>query len=93
MKKISTLLALLLLTLAFSQDKTYTTAMDSLLSHVDKSSMTTGILYDRIFPISDLETNTSPGITYEYFMQIWNELHTSSLSPEFLSAINLKIKL
>lgn len=57
MKKISTLLALFLMTLAFSQDKTYTTAMDSLLSHVDKSTMTTGILYDRIFPISDLQTS------------------------------------
>lgn len=92
MKKISTLLALLLMTLAFSQEKTYTIAMDSLLSHVDKSTMTTGILYDRIFPISDLQTNTSPTISYDYFMQSWNELYTASISPAFLSADTLQEK-
>lgn len=92
MKKISTLLALLLMTLAFSQEKTYTIAMDSLLSHVDKSTMTTGILYDRIFPISDLQTNTSPTISYDYFMQSWNELYTASISPAFLSADALQEK-
>ena len=87
MKKIFILLTLILMTLVFSQEKTYSTAMDSLLSHVDKSSMTTGILYDRTFPISDLQTNTSPPISYDYFMQAWNELHTSSLiTPTFVSA-------
>jgi len=63
MKKISTFFALFLITLVFAQEKTYTSAMDSLLSHVDKSTMTTGILYDRIFPISDLQICINSSIT------------------------------
>lgn len=63
MKKTAAFFAFFLLTLVFAQDKTYTTSMDSLLSHVDKSTMTTGILYDRIFPISDLEANITAAIT------------------------------
>lgn len=60
--------------------------MDSLLSHVDKTSMTTGILYDRAAPYADLDTDTSPTVTPEYFMQAWNELYNASTSAPFISA-------
>lgn len=90
MKRIITLLALCFITLLFSQEKTYSTAMDSLLSHVDKSALTTNILYDRTFSISDLNTSTAPPVSYNYFMQAWNELHTSSFSPNFQSADSLQ---
>ncbi len=51
MKKITLLLAVFSFIFSFGQDKTYTMAMDSLLSQVDKSPMATGILYDTGFPI------------------------------------------
>lgn len=90
MKRIITLLALCFITLLFSQEKTYSTAMDSLLFHVDKSALTTNILYDRTFSICDLNTSTAPPVSYNYFMQAWNELHTSSFSPNFQSADSLQ---
>lgn len=50
MKKITLLLSIFSFIFSFGQDKTYTMAMDSLLSQVDKSPMATGILYDTCFP-------------------------------------------
>lgn len=50
MKKITLLLSIFSFIFSFAQDKTYTMAMDSLLSHVDKSPMATGILYYTCFP-------------------------------------------
>lgn len=35
--------------------KDYTQSMDSLLTYVDKTPVTTGILYDRIMSFSDLD--------------------------------------
>ena len=65
MKKLITLFLIFLSTIAFSQDKTYTMAMDSFLSQVDKAPLTTNILYDRIFSFGDLDTNTSPPVSNE----------------------------
>lgn len=38
-----------------AQDKTYTQTIDSLFINLNKSGVTTGILYDRVFPFAGLD--------------------------------------
>lgn len=37
-----------------AQERTYTEKMDSLMQYVDKSKMTTPILYDRVFSFTNI---------------------------------------
>ena len=72
----------------------YTTNIDNVLTHVDKSPITTGILYDRVMSFADLdilrEDGTITTSNYQHFMQSWSELYRASYSPSFLSLDNLK---
>lgn len=40
---------------AKAQDKNYTETMDSLFINLNKTEITTGILYDRVFPFAGLD--------------------------------------
>lgn len=75
----------------------YTTNVDNILTYVDKSPITTGILYDRVMSFADLDILKEDGnITnsnYQHFMQSWSELYRASYSPSFLSLENLKSNL
>lgn len=69
----------------YAQEKTYTEKMDSLMQYVDKSQMTTPILYDRVFSFSDLNSAQPASISYDYFLQSWSELYRASYQPTFIS--------
>ncbi|MDY6026235.1 hypothetical protein [Bergeyella zoohelcum] len=74
-----------------SQERTYTQKMDSLMQYVDKSQMTTPILYDRVFSFTNLDKKTPNNVDYNYFIQAWSELHRASNNPNFISADELKV--
>lgn len=76
--------------------------MDRFLQYLDKSQVPTGILYDRVPPIAELDTlsgvinnNTNPAIKTSsfHFLQAWQELYNASynqssmLKPEWLDAL------
>ena len=69
--------------------KDYTQSMDSLLTYVNKTPVTTGILYDRIMSFSDLDALKDNGAitksNYEHFIQSWSELYRSAYTPAFSS--------
>lgn len=93
------LLALLTSTTFFGQatyfglKKNYTQSMDSLLKYVNKAPITTGILYDRVMPLTDLDRQRENGrITksnYDDFIQSWSEMYHSSYNPTFLKPDDL----
>jgi hypothetical protein len=96
MKKLTLLITVLvaILTQASAQQKNYTETMDSLFSNISKIGITTGILYDRIFPSAALHVFNSGVIdtsSNEHFRQAWLELYraayinTSMLNPDSLS--------
>jgi len=74
--------------------KDYTQSMDSLLTYVNKTPITTGILYDRVMAFSSLNMLKENGIitksNYQHFIQSWSELNRSAYSPTFLDVENLK---
>lgn len=67
-----------------AQEKNYTQKMDSLMQFVDKSQMTTDILYNRVFSFTDIDKTTPQNADYEYFVQLWSEMHRASHSPNFI---------
>ncbi|MCL9771055.1 hypothetical protein NAT47_11575 [Flavobacterium sp. HXWNR69] len=75
-------------------DKDYTQRMDEILINVNKTPITTGILYDRIMSFSDLdwlkENGTITNSNYQHFIQSWSELYRSSYNPIFLTLETLK---
>lgn len=73
-----------------AQEKNYTQKMDSLMQFVDKSQMTTDILYDRVFSFTDIDSDVPQNTNYEYFVQLWSEMHRASHSPNFVSAETLQ---
>jgi len=61
-----------------AQNQTYTEMFDSLFSNVPYSTVTTGILYDRVANFSDLELfnqQTTDTSSYANFMQAYSELN------------------
>lgn len=67
----------------------YQMSSDSLFQNLDKSAITTNVLYDRVAQFADLDTlsglinnSTNPAITTssEHFMQAWKELYDASYS-------------
>ena len=96
----STALLLLLLLLNFiasSQSLTFTQAMDSLLAPLDKSRVTTGILYERVKPLANIDLFNLPSADpyisdYSFFCQAYFELYNSAynksgwLKPSYLRA-------
>lgn len=75
-------------------DKDYTQNMDYLLTNVNKTPITSGILYDRIMSFSALNWLKENGVVtnsnYQHFIQSWSELYRSSYTPTFLSLETLK---
>lgn len=75
----------------------YTENMDNILTNVDKSPITTGILYDRILSFADLDLLKEDGVittsNSQHFMQSWSELYRSSYNPTSLSLEQLKANL
>ncbi|WP_332023866.1 hypothetical protein, partial [Kaistella sp.] len=99
-KKIQTFLIVLLFsTITFAQVTTngsgdYTADMDNILTHVDKSPVTTGILYDRVMSFADLDLLKDDGYittsNYQHFIQSWSELYRASYNPTVLNLEQLK---
>ena len=55
MKKLTLLTTFVVLVgIANAQQKNYTETIDSLFANISKTGVTTGILYDRVFPASGL---------------------------------------
>ncbi|WP_445722825.1 esterase/lipase family protein, partial [Flavobacterium sp.] len=75
-------------------DKDYTQRMDEILINVNKTPITTGILYDRIMSFSNLDWLKQNGAVtnsnYQHFIQSWSELYRSSYNPTFSSLETLK---
>lgn len=75
-------------------DKDYTQRMDEILINVNKTPITTGILYDRIMSFSNLNWLKQNGAVtnsnYQHFIQSWSELYRSSYNPTFSSLETLK---
>jgi hypothetical protein len=62
----------------------YTHVVDSLLQYVNKSAVSTGILYDRVAPFARLDA-FRPGkdtTGYQHFRQAYSELYMSHYHPE-----------
>ncbi|HFG0566022.1 TPA: T9SS type A sorting domain-containing protein [Flavobacterium psychrophilum] len=74
--------------------KDYTQSMDSILTYVNKTPITTGILYDRVMSFSSLSMLKENAVitksNYKNFLQSWSELYRSAYTPTFLSLENLK---
>lgn len=75
-------------------DKDYTQRMDEILINVNKTPITTGILYDRVMSFSDLdwlkENGAVTNSNYQHFIQSWSELYRSAYNPTFASLETLK---
>lgn len=75
-------------------DKTYTQRMDEILVNVNKTPITSGILYDRVMSFSNLHLLKENGVVtssnYNHFVQSWSELHPASFNSTFSSVELLK---
>ncbi len=96
MKKALLFIAMILLqvNILVAQTSQYTREIDSLYTNIDKSQITTGLLYDRVIPMTSLHTFNSlyPDTSYgAHFTQAWHELFSSAynnsnlLTPDNLS--------
>jgi len=58
----------------------FTDKADSILQNVDKSSMTTGVLFDRAFPASRFDefNSASDTVDYNFISQVYHELYQAS---------------
>ena len=74
---------------------TFTQAMDSLLAPLDKSRIPTGILYERVKPMANIDLFNAPSSDpfiseYSFFRQAYFELYNAAynksgwLKPEWL---------
>lgn len=74
--------------------KDYTQRMDEILTNVNKTPITTGILYDRVMSFSDLdwlkENESITNSNYQHFIQSWSELYRASYNPVFPNLESLK---
>jgi hypothetical protein len=77
---------------SYAQEETYKESMDNLLVNVNKSQLTTNILYDRVYSFANLESDTPIKLNYNNFMQAWNELYNASYNPPFITANVLQDK-
>ena len=69
--------------------QSYQEQKDSLFQHLDKSKMTTGVLYDRVYPWVDLNVakDSTFQISYSFIKQAWLELYLASYNKETLLSI------
>lgn len=68
-----------------TSDFSYSQMVDSLMSPLNKSLITTGILYDRVYPFAGLHSfNTSYGnpdtSSYDHFYQAYSEIYNAAYS-------------
>ena len=72
--------------------KSYLQVQDSIFQHLDKSKITTGTLYDRVYQWADLSAyRAQDTINFSYAMQVWHELYLSSYDQKsFLSASQVR---
>ena len=74
--------------------KDYTQSMDSIITYVNKTPISTGILYDRVMSFSSLNMLKENAVitksNYKNFLQSWSELYRSAYTPTFLSLESLK---
>jgi hypothetical protein len=89
MRKLTVILAMTIITnsLQAQTEQTYTQMFDSLFSNVPYSTVTSGILHDRVVDFSNLgELNDTT--SYIRFVQAYSELNRSvtnpSINPKFL---------
>lgn len=75
-----------------TDEKTYTEYIDKVLESVklnDANEFKNGILYDRVYPIAKLnefnQTDSTNTSSYGHFKRAWQELHTASINPNFLT--------
>jgi len=75
-----------LLSAKAQQDYLYAEKADSLFANLDKSLITTGILYDRAFPLSrfDLYNPATDTVDYEYISQAYYELYQAAYNRTVL---------
>ena len=98
MKKILTFLLLIstiqVLNAQENSIKSYVQTQDSIFQHLDKSKITTGSLYDRVYQWADIPTFRSQDtFNFSYTMQVWHELYLSSYDQKsFLSASQVRKK-
>jgi hypothetical protein len=59
----------------------YTHTVDSLLTHLNKSLVTTGILYDRVFPFARLDEFKNDTTNFEHYKQAYHELYSAHYQP------------
>lgn len=69
--------------------QSYQEQKDALFQHLDKSKVTTGVLYDRVYPWVDLNVakDSTFQISYPFIKQAWLELYLASYNKETLLSI------
>jgi len=85
----------------FAQTSEYTHFTDSLFQHLNKTEITTGILYDRVFPVTSLHSfnrNYADTSSNSYFIQAYKEMYraaynnSSWIAPEDVKTIAISKK-
>lgn len=78
------------ITTLLTYDYDYTAYVDSLMQHLDKSGVTTGILYDRVTPLASLQDFNKPAAdtsSYWHFIQAYSEIYRSAYSGSTWSTV------
>lgn len=61
-----------------SYDPSYREVVDSIMTPINKSQITTGILYDRVFPWASLHAFNADTSGYKHFLQASAELYQAA---------------
>lgn len=85
MKKIIiTLIGCLATALSVAQESGFTKKADSIIAPLDKTQITTGILYDRVFPTARLDVfnlyGSSDTTSNDHWLQTYFELYNASFN-------------
>src|SRR5690606_37709394 len=69
--------------------QSYQEQKDSLFQYLDKSKVTTGVLYDRVYHWVDLNVakDSTFQVSYSFIKQAWLELYLASYNKETLLSI------
>lgn len=90
MKKFITLVFCIFATILFAQTNT----LDNQLSNIDQSSVTSGIIYERVMKLSNFynfnQTRDFETASADYFEQVLSEMHRASNGRKFISAQDFK---
>ena len=75
MNKILLIIISTLLCTFNTKAQTHIAIQDSTLSHLNKSKITSGALYDRVYSWANLDTYNNDTIYYNFVKQAWHELY------------------